>query len=40
MDTAKAANLYSTYPVDDFLEYVNPPVGKGFIFFFFNFKNI
>lgn len=29
IDTAKAANLYSTYPVADFLEYVNPPLGKG-----------
>jgi hydroxyacid-oxoacid transhydrogenase len=29
MDTAKAANLYSTYPPEDFLDYVNPPVGKG-----------
>ena len=28
MDTAKAANLYSTYPAD-FLEYVNPPIGRG-----------
>ena len=28
MDTAKAANLYSTFPAD-FLEYVNAPVGKG-----------
>jgi hydroxyacid-oxoacid transhydrogenase len=28
IDTAKAANLYSTYPAD-FLDYVNPPVGKG-----------
>jgi hydroxyacid-oxoacid transhydrogenase len=28
IDTAKAANLYSTYPAD-LLEYVNPPVGKG-----------
>jgi hydroxyacid-oxoacid transhydrogenase len=28
MDTAKAANLYSCYPAD-FLEYVNPPVGRG-----------
>lgn len=27
MDTAKAANLYSTYP-DDFLTYVNAPVGQ------------
>jgi hydroxyacid-oxoacid transhydrogenase len=29
IDTAKAANLYSTYPVEDFLEYVNPPLGRG-----------
>ena len=28
MDTAKAANLYSSQPAD-FLDYVNPPVGKG-----------
>jgi hydroxyacid-oxoacid transhydrogenase len=28
MDTAKAANLYSTYPAD-FMTYVNPPIGKG-----------
>jgi hydroxyacid-oxoacid transhydrogenase len=28
MDTAKAANLYSTYPAP-FLEYVNSPIGKG-----------
>jgi hydroxyacid-oxoacid transhydrogenase len=28
IDTAKAANLYSTYPAD-FLEYVNTPIGKG-----------
>lgn len=28
IDTAKAANLYSTYPAP-FLEYVNPPIGKG-----------
>ena len=28
MDTAKAANLYATYP-EDFLAYVNAPVGQG-----------
>ncbi len=28
IDTAKAANLYSTYPAD-FLDYVNAPLGKG-----------
>jgi hydroxyacid-oxoacid transhydrogenase len=28
MDTAKAANLYATFPAD-FFEYVNPPIGKG-----------
>ena len=28
IDTAKAANLYTTYPAD-FLDYVNPPIGKG-----------
>ncbi|MCI0420928.1 MAG: iron-containing alcohol dehydrogenase [Acidobacteria bacterium] len=28
IDTAKAANLYSTFPAD-FLDYVNAPVGKG-----------
>jgi hydroxyacid-oxoacid transhydrogenase len=28
IDTAKAANLYSTYPAD-FLDYVNPPIGLG-----------
>ena len=28
MDTAKAANLYSTYPAD-LLEYVNHPIGRG-----------
>jgi len=29
MDTAKAVNLYTTYPPEDFLDYVNPPIGKG-----------
>jgi hydroxyacid-oxoacid transhydrogenase len=29
IDTAKAVNLYVTYPPDDFLDYVNAPVGKG-----------
>ena len=28
IDTAKAANLYSTYPAD-FMAYVNPPIGGG-----------
>ncbi len=28
IDTAKAANLYTTYP-DDFMAYVNAPVGQG-----------
>jgi len=28
IDTAKAANLYSTYPAD-FIVYVNPPIGEG-----------
>lgn len=28
IDTCKAANLYSTWPAD-FMDYVNPPIGKG-----------
>ena len=28
MDTAKAVNLYTTYPAS-FFDYVNPPIGKG-----------
>ncbi|MGD9645950.1 MAG: hydroxyacid-oxoacid transhydrogenase [Pirellulales bacterium] len=28
IDTAKAANLYATYPAE-FLDYVNPPIGRG-----------
>jgi hydroxyacid-oxoacid transhydrogenase len=29
IDTAKVADLYSTYPPAGFLDYVNPPVGRG-----------
>jgi len=29
IDTAKAVNLYTTYPPADFLDYVNAPLGQG-----------
>lgn len=29
IDTAKAVNLYTCYPPEHFLDYVNPPIGKG-----------
>lgn len=29
IDTAKIANLYATYPTDNFLDYVNAPIGNG-----------
>lgn len=29
MDTAKVANLYACWPPEDFLDYVNPPIGRG-----------
>jgi hydroxyacid-oxoacid transhydrogenase len=31
IDTAKAVNLYTTYPPADFLDYANAPVGKALI---------
>jgi hydroxyacid-oxoacid transhydrogenase len=29
MDTAKAANLFCTYPEADIYEFINAPIGKG-----------
>jgi hydroxyacid-oxoacid transhydrogenase len=29
IDTAKAVNLYTCYPPENFLDYVNPPIGRG-----------